>query len=82
MPHFAQGQIMAHEKPNRFRDTKEAAAYLHLSPSTLNKKRLTGDGPRYRKFGRAIRYTDEDLDAYADARICMSTSDLSDDATS
>jgi predicted DNA-binding transcriptional regulator AlpA len=73
---------MAHDKSNRFRDTRYAAAYLHLSPSTLTKKRLTGDGPRYRKFGRAIRYTDEDLDAWADARIRLSTSDLGDDAAS
>jgi Helix-turn-helix domain len=50
---------------NRKLNTREAAAYLSTSPSTLNKRRLTGDGPMYLKIGHLVRYEIEDLDAYA-----------------
>lgn len=44
--------------------THQAAAYLGLSPNTLERWRWSGKGPSYRKLGRAVRYTREDLDAY------------------
>jgi len=40
---------------------KEAAVLLRLSPSFLAKARMRGDGPRYRKLSRAVRYTRADL---------------------
>lgn len=56
--------------------TPEAAAYLGLSKSTLEKRRLTGDGPRYTKLGpKVVSYLLEDLDAWADARMRNSTSE-------
>ena len=43
------------------RTPKEAAQFLKLSTSWLAKARMRGDGPRYIKFGRAIRYSEADL---------------------
>ena len=43
----------------------EAAAYLGLAVSTLNKWRCYGNhGPAFVKLGKAVRYRREDLDAY------------------
>ena len=43
----------------------EAAAYLGLAVSTLNKWRCYGNGgPAYVKLGKAVRYRREDLDRY------------------
>jgi len=55
----------------------EAAAYLKVSTSTLAKKRLYGGGPKFARWGRAIRYRREDLDAYMTARLVHSTSEQS-----
>ena len=41
--------------------TAEAAELLRMSISFLMKARLRGDGPRYRKFGRSVRYVEADL---------------------
>jgi excisionase family DNA binding protein len=48
----------------RLHTTPQAAAYLGLSPNTLNRWRYTGDGPRFVKLGRAVRYRIEDLDEW------------------
>ena len=53
----------------------EAAAYLRLSPRTLEKQRVLGGGPRFRKFGRSVRYDLEDLCRWANARGFEMTSD-------
>jgi predicted DNA-binding transcriptional regulator AlpA len=53
----------------------EAAAYLKVSPSSLAKKRVYGDGPKFARWGKAIRYRREDLDAYMAARLVRSTSE-------
>ena len=45
------------EKPiTEIVDTAAAAAHLSLAPITLAKMRIAGGGPRYLKFGRAVRY--------------------------
>lgn len=54
----------------------QAALYLNLSPRTLEKQRVIGGGPRFRKFGRRVVYALVDLEAWADERRCTSTSDL------
>lgn len=58
----------------RFLDTVAAADYLGLSPRTLQKHRVYGGGPPFRKFGRRVLYALEDLESWADARTCDSTS--------
>lgn len=45
---------------------KEAAAYLRSSTSTLAKLRMNGSGPRFTRIGRAVRYREQDLDAWMD----------------
>jgi excisionase family DNA binding protein len=44
-----------------FLSTKEAAALLGLRPNTLEKMRVYGGGPIYRKHGRKVRYHLNDL---------------------
>ena len=53
----------------------EAGAHLKLSPRTLEKMRTIGGGPRFRKLGRRVMYSLQDLEAWADSRTCESTSD-------
>jgi len=56
-------------------DNREAAAFLRLSPRTLEKQRVSGGGPIYRKFGRRVVYALADLQAWADARAFASTTE-------
>ena len=51
---------------------KEAAKFLRLSESFLAKARMRGDGPRYRKLSRSVRYSMSDLVAWLKA--CAKTS--------
>ena len=46
-----------------FLTNDEAAAFLRLSPRTLEKQRVLGGGPRFRKFGARVLYAAEDLRA-------------------
>jgi hypothetical protein len=39
----------------------EAAYFLKLLPRTLEKQRVLGTGPRFRKFGRRVVYDTADL---------------------
>ena len=56
-------------------NTREAAAHLGLSPATLTRYRVTGDGPVFLKFGGNVRYLREDLDDWSRERRRRSTSD-------
>lgn len=56
-----------------FLTTKDAAQYLGLSHNTLHRWRWSGDGPRFRKFGRSVRYARSDLDAYAENAVRENT---------
>ena len=56
--------------------TPEAAEYVGLSASTLEKFRLTGSGPVYQKAGpKIVVYRLEDLDVWLNAQRRNSTSD-------
>lgn len=59
----------------RYLTSREAAAFLRLSPRTLEKQRVIGGGPRYRKFGRRVLYALDDLEAWSNARTVEMTSD-------
>ena len=62
--------------------TPEAAKYVGLSPSTLEKLRLTGNGPVYQKAGpKIVVYRAEDLDAWLNAGRRNSTSDTGSSAS-
>lgn len=54
---------------------KEAATFLRVSESFLAKSRMRGDGPRYRKLSRAIRYLKSDLLDWLKACAKTSTSE-------
>ena len=58
-----------------FLTTDEAAAFLRLSPRTLEKQRVLGGGPRFRKFGAHVVYAAADLRAWADSNTFGMTSD-------
>jgi predicted DNA-binding transcriptional regulator AlpA len=54
---------------------REAALALRLSPRTLERMRVTGNGPRFVKYNRSIRYQQSDLDAWIAQRVVRSTSE-------
>lgn len=56
--------------------TPEAATYVGLSVSTLEKMRISGSGPPFVHLGgRAVGYDLADLDAWLDRQRRTSTSD-------
>ncbi|MEI7609861.1 MAG: helix-turn-helix domain-containing protein [Rhodospirillaceae bacterium] len=55
--------------------TREAAAYLGVSSSFLEKLRVKGGGCVYSKIGRVVIYSRSDLDCFAEARKRCSTSE-------
>jgi predicted DNA-binding transcriptional regulator AlpA len=61
--------------PRRKLATPEAAAYVGLGKSTLDKLRLTGGGPKFITLGRRVVYDVADLDAWAESRKRTSTSE-------
>lgn len=55
--------------------TPQAAEYLGgLKPNTLEGWRIRGIGPKWKKIGRLVRYSLDDLDAYLQAAERTSTS--------
>ena len=58
----------------RWLKTTAAASYANVSPSTMEKLRLTGRGPAYSKLGRLVVYDIAELDRWIEARRCTSTS--------
>ena len=59
----------------RLLTTEEAAERLCLSARTLERYRASGEGPKFRKIGRWVRYTVADLEAWIESRKRSSTSD-------
>ena len=55
--------------------TPQAAAILGLSPRTLERYRVTGEGPVFAKLGRLVRYSQADIEQWAARRCRRSTSD-------
>ena len=74
LPTAAQPPAAAPGNPE-FLTNDEAAAFLRLSPRTLEKQRVLGGGPRYRKFGARVLYAVADLRTWADGRAYGMTSD-------
>ena len=59
-----------------FLTTREAAQFLKLRPNTLEKMRVYGGGPQYRKHGRHVRYHIDELTAWSDRRRRDMTCDV------
>jgi predicted DNA-binding transcriptional regulator AlpA len=55
---------------------KETAAYLSVSKSWLDKRRLDGNGPEYLKLGRRVAYDLTDLDNWAANNRRRNTSEI------
>lgn len=56
--------------------TPDAAKYLGVGQSTLERKRIDGTGPKFRQLGsRIITYAVSDLDAWAGQQVLSSTSE-------
>lgn len=56
-------------------DTSDAARYLGLARKTLEKLRVVGGGPEFRKHGRYVRYALHELDRWSNGRARRTTSD-------
>lgn len=54
--------------------TAEAAQYLGISASTMNKLRVYGDGPTFVKLGRTVVYDTSDLNDWLHTNRRTSTS--------
>ena len=61
--------------PPNMMTTAEAAEFLGIAQSTLEKARVVGTGCRFAKLGRTVRYRRSDLEEYLTQRIVCSTSD-------
>lgn len=56
--------------------TPDAAKYLGIGKSTLERKRIDGTGPQYRRLGsKIVTYAVVDLDAWASEQVLSSTSE-------
>lgn len=64
---------MVHQRT--YLSTRQAAALLGLSPRTLERYRVTGEGPVFRKLGRRVCYVWTDIDDWANGRRRRSTTD-------
>ena len=58
---------------DRYLRTPEAARFLGLSSRTLEKYRTCGTGPAYRKLGGRVVYALEDIKAWTELGIRLST---------
>ena len=66
---------MLKTEPARKLPVSEAARFIGLSKSTLDKLRLSGGGPIYLQLGRRILYDVADLEAWLTSKRRLSTSD-------
>jgi len=56
-------------------NVNEAARRAGVSPSYMNRLRVTGGGPIYQKIGRRVTYSPDDIDVWLDARRRSSTTE-------
>ena len=77
-PHAASApaspQSAGSREPNLL-TTTEAAPHVRLSPRTLEKYRVLGGGPKYKKLGARVFYSLTDLKAWLESRTFEMTSD-------
>ena len=62
-----------------FLTQSEAAEFLRVSVRSLERWRLEGIGPPYRRFGRRVVYERDDLLTWADTKVRLSTSEPASD---
>jgi hypothetical protein len=54
---------------------REAASVLRLSERTLERMRVAGNGPRFVRCNRTIRYRLQDIETFVEVRTVGSTSE-------
>lgn len=52
----------------RFLNEKEVAAMASISTSWLQKLRMLGDGPKFYKLGKAVRYAEADVHQWLESQ--------------
>ena len=57
----------------RLMDQRDLANYLGKSTAWCERARWAGEGPRFIKLGRHVRYRADDVLAWIDANACDST---------
>ena len=67
--------VQLEDLPMTILDTSQAAKYLGLAKSTVQKMRVYGGGPRFLKLNRSVRYRTEDLDDWIRSNIVANTSE-------
>jgi excisionase family DNA binding protein len=55
--------------------TEQAAKILDVTKSTLECWRCRGGGPQFVRYGRAIRYREEDLERFIESKVQRNTSE-------
>jgi predicted DNA-binding transcriptional regulator AlpA len=82
-PHTAKLLNFSGRREGKFKDgnlngairTQDAAEYLGISKSTLEKYRAYGGGPTYKKIGKICVYAIDDLDEWLKSKSRLSTSE-------
>lgn len=68
--------MSAHPLSNRFTSERDAAEFLGVSVKTMQSWRAKGEGPRFAKFGRAVRYNVKELTDWAESQQHTSTASV------
>ena len=55
--------------------TEQAAKILDVKKSTMEAWRCRGGGPPFVRYGRAIRYREEDIDRFIESKVRRNTSE-------
>ena len=58
-------------------NTDQAAEYMRISPRTLQDWRLSGNGPRFHKLGRLVRYGISEIDSWLVQNQHQNTTEVS-----
>lgn len=74
--------ILARKQEERMANmrVRDAADYVGLSKSTLDKLRCFGGGPTYSKLGRAVIYSTAELDSWLASQQRLTTWAANDNA--
>ena len=67
------GETGMKQDDGNYLSTRRAAAFLGLSPRTLDRYRVSGEGPAFHRFGNRILYRRDDLEAWASERRVATT---------
>ena len=72
----SQPQRPACQSSPRYRmNSAEAARYLGISETLLNRLRVRGGGPLFSRISIRVVYDSADLDAYLESTLCATTAD-------